>query len=105
MSQAKEAYQAEQAARCVERARRFHADRPVLSADFPELPDDEDFYAACDSGREWDGHWYPATRSTPGPRSTVSDERRPESRFRGALRPGRCPFLAGVAEPVAAQEN
>ncbi|MFE3229136.1 hypothetical protein [Nocardia sp. NPDC059228] len=54
----KRAHQAEQAARCVERARRFHTDRPVLSAYFPELPDDEDFHAACDAGREWDGHWY-----------------------------------------------
>ncbi|MEV6097191.1 hypothetical protein [Nocardia sp. NPDC051981] len=54
----KRAYQAEQAARCVERARRFHSDRPVVSAYFPALPDDEDFHAACDAGREWDGHWY-----------------------------------------------
>ncbi|MEV6102355.1 hypothetical protein [Nocardia sp. NPDC051981] len=29
-----------------------------MSAYFPELPDDEDFHAACDAGREWDGHWF-----------------------------------------------
>ncbi|MFE3230119.1 hypothetical protein [Nocardia sp. NPDC059228] len=33
-------HRAEQAARCVERARRFHTDRPVVSVYFPELPDD-----------------------------------------------------------------
>ncbi|WP_433566768.1 hypothetical protein ACQP1O_17195 [Nocardia sp. CA-151230] len=42
----------------MERARRFHPGRPVPAAYFPELPDDEDFYAACDARREWDGHWY-----------------------------------------------
>ncbi|WP_433567151.1 hypothetical protein ACQP1O_19365 [Nocardia sp. CA-151230] len=29
-----------------------------VCAYFPELPDDEDFSAARDAGRGWDGHWY-----------------------------------------------
>ncbi|WP_063050020.1 hypothetical protein [Nocardia arthritidis] len=53
------AYLAERSARAVERARRFHGDRPgVVYAHGPELPDDEDFYDALESGREWTGHWY-----------------------------------------------
>ncbi|MGK8523860.1 hypothetical protein ACRS6B_20985 [Nocardia asteroides] len=53
------AYLAEHSARAVERARRFHRDRPgVVYAHGPELPDDEDFYDALECGREWTGHWY-----------------------------------------------
>ncbi|WP_431970201.1 hypothetical protein [Nocardia sp. bgisy134] len=53
------AYHAEFSARAVERARRFHSDRPgVVTAHAPELPDDSEFYAALASGREWTGHWY-----------------------------------------------
>ncbi|MFE7743547.1 hypothetical protein [Nocardia sp. NPDC057455] len=53
------AYLAERSARAVERARRFHGDHPgVVYAHGPELPDDEDFYEALESGREWTGHWY-----------------------------------------------
>lgn len=53
------AYLAERSARAAERARRFHRDRPgVVYAHGPELPDDEEFYDAFESGREWTGHWY-----------------------------------------------
>ncbi|WP_043735963.1 hypothetical protein [Nocardia asiatica] len=53
------AHFAERTARSVERARRFYSDQPgVVLAYTPELPDDEDFYNALDSGRIWDGHWY-----------------------------------------------
>ncbi|WP_433677814.1 hypothetical protein [Nocardia sp. CA-119907] len=53
------AYHAECAARAVERARRFHSDRPgVIAAYAPELPDDSEFYAALAASREWSGHWY-----------------------------------------------
>jgi hypothetical protein len=53
------AYQAECAARAVERARRFHGDQPdVVYAHAPQLPDDDEFYTALRSGREWTGHWY-----------------------------------------------
>ncbi|MBF6340721.1 hypothetical protein IU450_33230 [Nocardia abscessus] len=53
------AYVAERSARAVERARRFHGDSPgIVYAHGPALPDDEEFYEALDSGREWTGHWY-----------------------------------------------
>ncbi|MFI9635109.1 hypothetical protein ACIHAX_20725 [Nocardia sp. NPDC051929] len=50
---------AELAARSVQRAHRFYRDQPgVLSAHFPALPDDIEFYTALEAGREWSGHWY-----------------------------------------------
>ncbi|MGW4094901.1 hypothetical protein [Nocardia sp. NPDC004750] len=53
------AYHAECSARSVERARRFHRDRPgVVQAHTPALPDDTQFYAALAAGQEWSGHWY-----------------------------------------------
>ncbi|MFG3620404.1 hypothetical protein [Nocardia sp. NPDC047654] len=53
------AYRAEYAARSVERARRFYRAQPgIVHAHTPELPDDAEFYAALESGREWTGHWY-----------------------------------------------
>ncbi|MBF6234830.1 hypothetical protein [Nocardia farcinica] len=50
---------AEKSARATERARRYHADRPgLISAYSPPLPDDAEFEAALDAGREWTGHFY-----------------------------------------------
>ncbi|MET8429866.1 hypothetical protein [Nocardia sp. NPDC004860] len=51
------AYRAESAARAVQRSRRYHGPGPSF-AYTPELPDDDDFYAAWDIKQEWTGHWY-----------------------------------------------
>ncbi|MBF6138261.1 hypothetical protein IU501_35400 [Nocardia otitidiscaviarum] len=53
---------AEKSARNAERARR-QGRRCVISSGFPELEDDEEFYAVLDSHRQWTGHWY--SRETP----------------------------------------
>ncbi|MCP9625231.1 hypothetical protein NMK54_34360 [Nocardia otitidiscaviarum] len=48
---------AEKSARNAERARRNGRSNVIFSG-FPELEDDEEFYAVLDSHRRWSGHWY-----------------------------------------------
>ncbi|WP_433635602.1 hypothetical protein [Nocardia sp. CA-120079] len=50
------AYKAESAARGAFRAC-LRRERGIISAQTPELPDDDAFYA-CGDSREWTGHWY-----------------------------------------------
>ncbi|MFJ9371396.1 hypothetical protein ACIRRA_44330 [Nocardia sp. NPDC101769] len=50
-------YWAEKEARTVVQARRFHSGG-VAFAHFPDLEDDEAFFAAREANQPWTGHWY-----------------------------------------------